>query len=695
MSEYFKKFLEDISKEANNNKPNDTTTNNNSSFYTELLVTKQERAKEVHKEGAISNVGTVINISESWANLVPLLRSENPEIRDNAIAVFKYALSKIAIKKDVNVQLKNTPGAKYNGLQRFSCKVGDITLLKSIMSDNIQDALIISMANADLDNAENLIDMSYDINDCCRADGEGTIDFEKTMQKIKGTFLQTDVKNASSLRLKNDSEYLNFDKFFDDNYEYKIGYRGKYQLNDDIKVGECMTFNNYYGDKLIYNDFINAVRILNKHSLEYFINTHVREGYKKIKVSTRCTYSYGDIRDVRCIVVAPFAALYIYQMNELKNLEDEKRSIDGDEYDRRRTEIFETVNSGIDSITESYHVYVKKCGLSNAEAGELLFMACSFRPSSDKKELVIAPHQSAAFQKIAEEYFLAYCLSKTNDKYAYAELIGDKATITSYEFGEIIELRDGYVYGSDFTVYTDTEYTGLAEIYREADNKTFIRVNVDDMLNEKIIENQDNSEEFIVNIGANSFVDIAKLQYGIFETCDNNKIFKQLMNKDDTVFKFVPVANFRLNGRPSQRRNVLYATFSGKTLPIAIYQCSSNNLQKIYAGVTFKAADAYCEESSFGMKIYYLEDNRTEVPDCLLYDYNIANGSKKVSMDMFKDNYGSDPEQELKINIKVLASKTNSEDNPFAEGISGGTIDTVVQDIDEEYDFDSDEFTTF
>lgn len=684
-----------LKKGLNNIKVNNTEStviDTDVDFYTTLLVTKQNRAKKVHDAGVISNVGTVINISESWANIVALLKSQDIEKREKGKSIFKYALYKVAKKPNINVKLNNNKGVKYHGLQYFKCNVGDITLLKCVVNDEIQKAVLESIANVDLDDINNLIKIAQDINVICRMYGEGTIDFAKTLKEILGLFIQEDIKNASTLRLKNNAEFINFDNLLDDNYQWDIEYKGKYQLDDNMEVGDSMLFENNGNTKLIYMDYINKVRILNKQSLQYYVNSYIKDNYKNVKIMTECTFSYGDIKDVRNIVVVPFAALYSWKIESLKQLDDEKLSIDDDKYYQTRNDIFETIETECENIAENYHVYVKECGLSNAEAGELLYMACSFKSSNDKKELVVAPHQSAAYKQIAKEYFLAYCLSKSDDKYAYAELIGDKSTINSYENGEIIELKDGYIYGSDLTVYTESEYNGYGEIYRENDsNKTFVRVNVEDMINTKIRDAKDNSEQFMLNIGANSFVDISKLQGGVFELTNNSSIFNELINREDVIFRLAPVANFRLNGKPHQRRNVLYAIFSGKTLPIAIYQCSSNRLQSVYAGVSFKPSDAYFQESKYGIRINYVQCNKVNVPDNMLYDYNISNGSKKVSLDAFDVNYGNSDDEE----ITVATILNNSNDDPFATDSAETTSSTVTENYVDASEFDDPDFLDF
>lgn len=594
--------------------------------------------------GEVKNIGTIINMSETLAHM-SLLKD------DKFIPLMKFALLEIAKNNEINVNVAQSKsvGKMYSGLQTFKCRVpylnGEVENEFVFIDEHVQVYLLRDMMNCDWNNVSNLRRMNRDLNHIMRCCGERTIDALKKLYKIfEGYFIKT-VVALSTQHVDSNIKYFTLKAPRDGKPQSKLEIKRhtKYDTSNYImnEAGDIKDFKGTDGtiEKIVYNDNLGDMQNVLFASIEVFANEDARKKYQDVIMpesildELESKNLYYAAMDVKRTIVSPYGKIVANNIKASQELDKIRASISEDEYLDKQEELKLNEELELESLSSMYRNFVRINGISIADAGLILLVASSCHVG-DGGRFVVSESGNSCFLNVCKEYFLAY-VGQGQD--TMVELLGNTFDL---EDGDTITLNCGDVSNS---LYTESKYTGKCTV-KTIDEVRYATKSVEDVLTEISKKYNNNSDSFSFTVYKEHFVDIASLQQGKFKTCNDMKYFNEAIELGCT-FKFIPLMSYKLNEVQYVEERMLVAVYpkgvlseKEEQLPILRFGCNSNELQNVYAGVSFDASSVDITVLDKQVVVSYTELDRINVDKSTLVDYTITNQShKNTCLDGFGD----------------------------------------------------------
>ena len=639
---------------------------------------KIERLKECIND---PDIGEIINGSDS-SSFIRTLPNKS------FVPLIKILLKTIA--KQNNIEINNVKGKKYIGLVRFyeniEYKEDSVTLAKVIVDEDIQNEILKAILNCDLDNAENLRKIDDDINHLYRMLGERCIDAFKKFYKLRLEFFQQTVKAICTLHLVSDSiDFLSFDKLGTEGYKFQISYLSKYNsekatigknkgktLHDKLDLGDILVFaeESLFGDdsnvKYFYNDACSVIIRIFIEGLESYINENIPKTYKDISIGNAddCDFKVNLIKDVRKLFVTPYAAAQITKKDELDKAKAQlNKDGDIDKYTTAKENIIAKTDEIISRTSNEYRSFVQANKFTNEEAGKLLYYASSLKIVDGSLE---AYSGNAGYLNVAQEFFMSYLAKKSGYSEVSEKLYGNTNRVDDYtDENGYLAFKDGYVVGSNSTIFVNCEFNGVGKVVEEWNEdysklEKVIYVSVEEIIKNNI-KSKRLSKVFMYKV---NFIDIDKTLSSnkrvVYKT-ENEYADLYALSAKGATFKLMPIYRYIKNNTPYFIPSVLVGILNGALYPVAKFNCNSNELQKVYAGLEIPAT---------ALTINEVENKGTgnKRNDGIELLFNLDDCKPDYTVEMNDYDRTDNNYKDVDVNIFGEAITDNTEEDPFGLG---------------------------
>ena len=669
---------------------------------------RQIKVDRLLSTGELIDIGHVINASENLSALFSLPDKEFKKLMQVFLKL---------IADNNNIKITNVSGKKYIGLLNFTQNIcsknnTNVELNKFIMDEEIQFWVLDAIFNCDLNNIENLRKIAIDCNVIYRLLGERTIDAFKKFYNITYSFIQENLKAKSTLHFKDDVDYINYDKLGTQGYDFIVEYKDKNadlpDINNNIlnyselelgkyckyDVTSILDSDNKYC--YFYQDAISEIRESIRYSFHEFINKDIPDLYNNANIDkaglNKINKNYFAI--MRKLYVNPYSIAQINKIESLKKI-TEKLELDGntDAYIEAKDNIINSSNETINELSNEFRTFVKLSGIAPEEAGALMYAISNYRLNNvDKYE----PKSNQCFLNVAPEYFVSYYAHRFNKTKAYSKLYGNISKLDNYITNGTVEVRNGYIVGSDLSISCDCNYNGIAHVeYIWNKDYTvkepYIYVDINNLLFNDI-DMTDNKIKVIVY--KTSFIDLETTKVSantVYFKNNVTSIFDILIQDADVIFEFLPTYKYtkKLENKIKTvtMQSVMVAHKGNNTIPVANFACGSNELQAIYAGLKINAKDIKISEDSISINISFDIKDASRNTDVVLWNYDVSIDENEKMINETNDN-----------NIFNLTTDSNSPFEDTSNEFIFSDDDSIINESDfnesdfNESDFNDDDF---